>query len=191
MLSLIVIAVFFYLGAEAGQSWFWSPKWQTNSFKRAIPEIILAIMFAGIANVTYEALGFSEGWQAILTLIAGVISYAGIQTSRWLFIQWDTKHKDFNTGREATIKPFVDWLAWKVGKWEEGEEGYSWTAATVVGTIICLPFALILAPVGGLFFAMGYEIGSHFKGRVTKFNPHIISEGMSFALLGAFALFFI
>lgn len=191
MLSLIIISFLFYLGVEAGQSWSWSYRWQTNSFKRAIPEILLAIIFAGIASLTYEVWGFSEGWQDILTLIAGIISYAGIQTTRWLFIQWDTKHKDFDTERGATIKPFVDWLAWKIGLWEKGEEGYSWTAAVVVGSIICFPFALILSPLGGLFFACGYEIGSHFKGRVTKFNPQIISEGMSFALLGAFSLFFI
>lgn len=187
----IILAVFFYLGAEAGQSFPWSSKWQTNKFKQRLPEILLAIMFTGFANLVYQNIGLSTLWQVILFPVSLIISYAGIESATWKFIQWDSKHPSFDKGRTSTTKRFVDWLAWKVGKWEQGEEGYSWTACTVKGTIICLPFALILAPVGGLFFAFGYEIGSHAKKYLHGFNLHIISEGMSFALVGAFGLFII
>lgn len=187
MLSLFFLVVFFYLGAEAGASWSWSPKWQTNSFKRAIPEILLAVILTVLSSTVHLSLGLNPWWLFLTVPLSTVTSYAGIQTTRWLFIQWDTKHKDFNTGREATIKPFVDWLARKLGV-EQGTESYSWISATIVGTIISLPFAFILAPISGLLFAFGYEIGSHAKKYLKGFNQHIISEGMSFALVGAFAL---
>jgi hypothetical protein len=181
----ILLVLFFYLGVEAGASWPWSDKWQTNKFKKKLPELALAGLIAGLSLVMWGV----DGAYGLAILIASfVVALAGIEAATWSFIQWTTKHKDATTGRTFSLQPIVDWLAFRIGGWRLGDEGYSWTAATVKGTIICLPVATVFAPIGGLLFAFGYEIGSHFKGRVTKFNPHIVSEGMSFMLLGAFCI---
>lgn len=193
MIVFIFLCLFFFLGAEAGASWSWSSRWQTNKFKKKLPEIALAALLAGISHIVYQAFSLNGWWLHGLTLAAFFVHLAGIESATWSFLKWE-KHVP-NLIRSFTLKRVVDWLAWRIGwilqrnHWTIGDEGYSWVAATVKGTIICLPFSGPFAPIGGLFFAFGYEVGSHFKDRITKFNPHIISEGMSLAFVGAFAMF--
>lgn len=107
---------------------------------------------------------------AIIALIIGTaISYAGKQAATWGALRWE-KHEP-NAERTATIKPVVDWIAKRFG-WKIGDEGYSWIWMGVKGFIIGLP-------IGGLplaiLYPLGYEIGSHAKGRVS-FDPHAVSE---------------
>lgn len=185
---VLLILMKFILGAEAGASFSWSAKWQNKSWKQQIPEASDAIMMGFMAMEGYRSLGFNPAfyWQALVFIVSTSIIYAGIQSATWLFLQWEG-HNNHDTDRGSSTKPVVDWLAHKFG-WKLGDEGYSWVAATVKGTIITLP----MGGIGGIFFALGYEIGSHAEGRVNKwFNPHIISEGLSFVGVGIYALIFL
>lgn len=170
-----------WLGAEAGASFPWSAKWQ--KFKglnlTQAPEIALALIFTYISNTGIESF-YDLSW--LETLNIALIIYAGIQSATWMFLKWDDGDKNPNTKRGSTTKPLVDWIAEQFG-WKLGDEGYSWTAATVKGTIITLP----MGGLGGIFFALGYEVGSHAKGRV-PFNSHIIPEALSFLFVGAYYL---
>lgn len=205
---LILVIIKFILGAESGASFSWSSKWQDKKpWFSELPEAIDALLLAYMATsliwmsifpldhvltIGYDAyhLGVSVG---VLAFAASFfVAYAGIQAATWMFLKWDQgAHDGFAQGRGATVKPLVDIIADKLG-FIEGTEGYSWTAATVKGSIICFPAGLIFAPIGGFFFAAGYEIGSWFKrkGRakyLPRFlTPHAISEGMSFVGVGLF-----
>lgn len=188
MIRFLLIFISFILGAEAGASFSWSAKWQTNSWKQRLPEMIDAAMLGFMAMQGYGSLGLTLDFHYDLALFAvvGLISYAGIQSATWLFLQWEG-HNNPETERGGTTKPVVDrvasWLGWKLG-----DEGYSWVAATIKGTIITLP----LGGLGGIFFAFGYEIGSHAHGRTDKWvNPHIIAEGMSFVGVTLYAMAFV
>lgn len=200
---LLFLAVMFWLGAESGASFSWSKTWQEfgGLNLKQVPEILTGLILAGISVYGYGLAGvdldriistgigsFEIG--ASVALIAYVLSaaiiYAGIQSATWMFLRWET-HTDPNTNRSSTTKPVVDWLAEKIGGWKLGQEGYAWTAATLKGIIITLP----MGGLGGILFALGYEIGSHAEGRVKRFNPHIIAEGLSFVGLGIYALGFL
>lgn len=109
-----------------------------------------------------------------ISIIAAAISYAGMQSATWLFLgdSWEG-HINPDTKRKSTLKPIVDWIADKVG-YDFGDEGYSWIAAGLKGFIIGFPVGAI--PLA-ILWPLGYEIGSHAKGRVDKyFDPHIVSE---------------
>lgn len=200
----LFMTINFILGAESGASFSWSAKWQNKTFLghklQQVPEILDAIMLAHLAvsgwshfmdmeaiksiGLSYYHVGMSVGSLMYAMFVA--VIYAGIQSATWLFLQWEG-HKDPKTKRKSTLKPVVDFIAGKMG-FSLGDEGYSWVAATVKGTIITLP----MGGLGGIFFALGYEIGSHAKGRVDKYlNPHIISEGLSFMGVGIYAIMFL
>lgn len=182
MVIITVLLILFYLGVECGASWPWSDKWQ-QGWKRRIPEITTALVLAGIANTAYGV----EGWLSPLVfIISTIIIFAGVESATWKFIRWNKGvHPDHSDGRSSTTKPIVDKIAEKLG-YGFGSEGYSWIAATVKGTIITLP----AGGLGGLLFALGYEIGSH-APKFVKFNDKIISEGMSFLLVGVYYIGFL
>lgn len=193
-----------WLGAESGGSFPWSRKWQKEMGLdlSQVPEIIAAVLLTLITLEAYEnfgldlsqiiTVGFSHyhlglSLGVILFIVCGFVTYAGIQSATWMFLRWDDGDKDPNTERSSTTKPFVDWLAEKIGGWKLGDEGYSWTAAGVKGFIASLPFG----GLGCILFPLSYEGGSHAKGRTEKyFNPHIVSEALSFIGLGIAALLF-
>ena len=196
MFRLFIFLMFkFLLGGEVGASFSWSSKWQDktvlgHSLKK-IPEIIDALLMTFIAMYGYEHLGLNVAFHYELLISIAVFStiLAGIESATWMFLQWsgtDTPDRD----RTSTLKPVVDWIASKFN-WSLGDEGYSWVSATLKGTIITLP----MGGLGGILFAFGYEIGSHFsKDKYSKyisFNPHIISEGLSFAGVGFYAYMFL
>ena len=186
-IALFILAKFI-LGAESGASFSWSAKWQNKKWKQQVPEMLDAAILAYMTVHGYNDLGLNVNLavQVIIWIFAIVIIYSGIQSATWMFLQWEG-HNNPDTDRDSTTKPVVDWLAHRFG-WKLGDEGYSWVAATVKGTIITLP----MGGLGGIFFALGYEIGSHAKDRVDKwFNPHIIAEGLSFAGIGVYALIFL
>lgn len=208
MIRLFLFLVLkFIIGAEAGGSFPWSSKWQSKTIfghtLQQLPEAVDALILAHLALTAYALLGLDLTQVYTLGLshyhiglslgawlypVVFFIIYAGIQSATWMILQW-TGHKNPGTDRDATLKPIVDKISRKFG-WSLGDEGYSWVAATAKGSIICLPVGLILAPIGGLLFALGYEAGSHAQKKKYRnyipFNPHIISEGLSFAGIGLF-----
>lgn len=135
-----------------------------------LPEGLFAIPFGVSLSVSLP-----ESWGIFAALVGGAAtawSYIFMQSGTWMFLQW-TAHEP-NRMRKSTLKPVVDWIAARFG-FEIGDEGYSWIAAGVKGFLIGLP-------VGGIPLAilwpLGYEIGSHAKGRVEKYgiDPHAIKE---------------
>ena len=182
LLSSLFLIFKFILGVESGASFPWSQKWQ-KGFLRHVPEIVTAAILTVIAM---HGWGYIFDVSIFVVLPFFLIIYAGIQSATWMFLRWES-HDDPNTKRSSTTKPLVDLIANKFG-WKLGDEGYAWTAAAVKGTIITLP----MGGLGGLLFALGYEIGSHAKGRVDKwFNPHIVPEGLSFVGVGLYAIAFL
>lgn len=192
MLRLLFLALKFILGAESGASFPWSKKWQANTFLghklNQLPELIDALLLGLVAMHGYRLAGLDVAfhWEALIYIVVTAISYAGIQSATWLFLQWEG-HTDPDTGRDSSTKPLVDLIAARFG-WKLGDEGYSWVAAAIKGAIITLP----MGGIGGILFALGYEAGSHAKGRVDRwFNTHIVSEGLSFVGVGIHALVFL
>lgn len=151
-----------------------------------LPEIVHSIPYGvALGWMVGHLFGAGALWIMFWFVIGATISYAGMQSATWAFLKW-THDNAPNTKRGFTLKPLVDWLAKLLG-YKLGDEGYSWIAAGIKGFIIGLP-------VGGVFtailWALGYEIGSHARGRVERFgiDPHLISEVAS-AFLGAVSIF--
>lgn len=138
-----------------------------------LPEALFALPF-GI-SFGYGVYAVTDGLQSayVMGIIGAIWSYVMMQTGTWYFLRWES-HDDPNTERGGKIKPIIDFLAGKLG-YKLGDEGYAWIAAGVKGFLIGLP-------VGGIPLAilwpLGYEIGSHAKGRLEKYgiDPHAISE---------------
>ena len=141
-----------------------------------LPEAMFSIPFgAALAFAVYQ---ISGGMQAayIMGIVGALWTYIMMQAGTWYFLRWES-HDDPNTERSGKIKPIIDWLAGHAG-YKLGDEGYAWIAAAVKGFLIGLPVGGI--PLAALW-PLGYEIGSHAKGRVEKYgiDPHAISEILS------------
>lgn len=149
-----------------------------------LPEFLFAIPF-GLANAWAVDKFFGFGWAIAALFIATAISYAGMQAGTWPMLRW-VSHDDPNKDRSATIKPVADWIAARFG-WALGDEGYSWVYAAVKGFLIGLP-------IGGIplmiLWPLGYEIGSHARGRVS-FDPHAVSEASAGAGAGLSIVLFL
>lgn len=175
MIEAIFIILMGILGRMSGNGFGqkWGASW--------LPEAIMCIPYGA-------ALGYVL-WSVnpIVAVIAGVIgyaiSYAGMQSATWYFLRWESHETD--TTRNGTLKPVVDFIADRFG-FKLGDEGYAWIGAAVKGFIIGLPVGGVLT---ALLWPLGYEIGSHAKGRVERFIPdsHAVSEFMS-AALGAVSI---
>lgn len=143
-----------------------------------LPEWLYAIPY-GLA-LAYAANHFGFGGWKILFFMAGtLISYAGMQSATWYFLRWE-KHSDPNLTRGGSVKPIVDFIA-KLFGWKIGDEGYAWVGAAVKGFIIGLPVGSIITTI---LWPLGYEIGSHARGRVERFgikDSHAVSEFLSAA----------
>lgn len=150
-----------------------------------LPEVLYCVPYA-FAFYIFFYNTFSDVLP-YLSLIAFFISYSGMQAATWMFLKW-TKDENPNVNRTAKIKPACDWIAGLFG-WKLGDEGYSWVAAGVKGFLIGLPVGGVLTAI---LWPLGYEIGSHFRGRVEKYgiDPHMFSEFFSGAL-GSLSILFI
>lgn len=153
-----------------------------------LPEWLYAVPFGIAAAYGANQLGFGN-FSFMVFVIGTLISYGGMQSATWYFLRWES-HDDPNTERSGTLKPIVD-LVSKLFGYKIGDEGYAWIGAAVKGFIIGLP-------VGGfitaLLWPLGYEIGSHAKGRVEKFgikDSHAVSEFLSAAGGGISIVIFI
>ena len=192
---ILLLTIKFILGAESGASFSWSSKWQDKKpWYSEVPEAVDALLIGALAVAGYIDAGLISSYTEIIAvyIVSCITSYAGIQSATWMFLDWTGKENKKHGNRSSTTKPLVDWIAEKFG-WKLGDEGYSWIAAIVKGTIITLP----LGGFGGPFFAFGYEIGDWFKrkGRdkylPSLMVPHTVAEGMSFALVGVYASLFL
>jgi hypothetical protein len=175
---LIFFIIMGVLGRMAGNGF--GSKWNLAY----LPEMIYSLPYGfalGWALYQFD-LGFAQCISGFF--VGSLISYGGMQAATWSFLRWES-HSDPNLNRTSDLKFIVDWLA-SLFNYKLGDEGYSWISAGVKGFIIGLP-------VGGVFtavlWALGYEIGSHARGRVERFgiDPHAISEIAS-AFLGAVSI---
>ena len=157
-----------------------------------LPEWLYAIPFGLAASYAYFHLIGSDLNQLVAIAIGAVgvlISYAGMQSATWYFLRWE-KHSNPNLTRGGTVKPVVDFIA-KLFGWKIGDEGYAWVGAAVKGFIIGLPVGSIITTI---LWPLGYEIGSHAKGRVERFgikDSHAVSEFLSAAGGGVAIMVFI
>jgi len=157
MLSLLILTYMALMSRLSGSGF--GQKWNVSW----LPEVLFAIPFG-------VALAYATGvWWLVFT---SIISYLAMQSATWTFLKWE-KHIP-NTERSSTLKPVVDWIADKFG-YSLGDEGYSWIAAGLKGFLIGLPVGGVLLAI---LWPLGYELGSHAKGRVEKYgiDPHVISE---------------
>lgn len=145
-----------------------------------LPEVLFSLPF-GIAASYAVSLFASFPWVIGTFFVGSIWSYAWMQSGTWPILPWDIEGQR-NTERSSTLKPFVDWVAKKLNI-EFDSEAYAWLYAATKGFLIGLP-------VGGIPLAilwpLGYEIGSHARGRVERFGiePFAISEGAAGAGAG-------
>lgn len=168
MIELAFITIMGILGRLSGNGF--GQKWGVSW----LPELVMCIPYG--AALGYVLWSVNPYMGAICGLLGVAVSYAGMQSATWHFLRWES-HDNPNTTRKASIKPVVDFVAGKLG-YKLGDEGYAWIGAAVKGFIIGLPVGGVITAIGWM---MGYEIGSHAKGRVS-FDPHAVSEIMSAAL---------
>lgn len=164
--TLILILWFAYWSAESGGSLPWSSTWQDKKgWYSEVPEAIVALSVGFIA---------AWGWDRLLDIpflytfvglvIAVLVAYAGKQSGTWAYLRWQS-HKDPNTARTSTLKPFNDFVG-KLFGYRLGDEGYSWIWAATKGFIMTLP----ILGLGIVFHPLGHELGSHAKGRTKSPN---------------------
>ena len=162
LFGIAVVTWCIYWSAEAGQSLPWSSKWQVNKFLQKLPELILAatVTTCGVIGI---------GWPLWSIPVLFGVAFAGIEAATWAMLIW-VKHKPRNPYRESTIRPAVDWVAGKLG-YTVGDEGYSWTWASLKGFVMTLP----VIGTGAITFPLGNELGSHAKGRLPG-DPNMWKE---------------
>lgn len=152
-----------------------------------IPEVLFSLPF-GIAAAYAVSHIAAFPWVIFSLIVGSVWSYAWMQSGTWPILPWDVEGQR-NPDRSSTLKPFVDWAAKKL-KIEFDSEAYAWLYAATKGFLIGLP-------VGGIPLAilwpLGYEIGSHARGRTERFgiDPFVISEGSAGAGAGIAIVIFI
>lgn len=160
ILSIIFIIAMGVLGRLSGNGF--GQKWGVSW----LPEALHSLPYGVALGMIADALGAGFLASMALASIGAVISYAGMQSATWMFLRWES-HDDPNTERSSTLKPIVDWLASRWG-YKIGDEGYAWVAAGVKGFIITLP----IGGVGAITWPLGYEVGSHLKGRVEDYTAY-------------------
>lgn len=145
-------------GAKWGVSW--------------LPEVLFSIPF-GVAFAYAVSLFASFPFVIAALFGATAWTYGWMQSGTWPILPWDVEGER-NPERNATLRPIADWITKKLNV-KFDSEAYAWVYAAVKGFLIGLP-------VGGLPLAilwpLGYEIGSHFRGKTDKFgfDAHVISE---------------
>jgi len=161
-------------GSKFGMSW--------------LPELIFSIPFGVAAGTVANLLGCDLTVSLFITAISAAISYGGMQSATWMFLDWEGERAP-NLNRKSTLKPIIDYIAKLMG-YKLGDEGYAWVAAGVKGFIITLPVGGV---IGTILWPLGYELGSHARGRVERFglDPHMFSEFFSGCLGGVSIVLFV
>lgn len=160
-------------GAKWGVSW--------------APEVAFSLPFGIAFGWTLNAFGVGFAWSVLGMLLGSAWSYIFMQSATWPALRWEYDPNP-NVTRTATLKPAADWIASKFGK-QLGDEAYSWIYMGLKGFLIGLP-------VGGIPLAilwpLGYEIGSHARGRTEDWiDPHTVSELSAGAFAGVAIIVFI
>jgi hypothetical protein len=175
-----------YWSAESGASLPWSQKWQDKvDWFSEIPEAVFALTIAGVSTYGWcLALGWTGVWPVLGWLLGLVVAYVGQQSATWAYLRW-TGHRNPDTDRTSTLRPFNDWLAGLFG-YRLGDEGYSWVWAATKGAIITAPLGF----TGLVTFPLGHEVGSHAKGRLPG-DPNMWKELISGAAIGVSCALFL
>lgn len=152
-----------------------------------IPEALFTLPIGITASWAANIAGLGFGWSLVVLIASWAISYGGMQSATWAMLPWDDEGvRDPN--RQSTMRPIVDWVAEKL-KFPFDSEKYAWTWGALKGFIITLPIGGIL---GAGLFPLGYEIGSHAKGRTNKFiDPHVFAEFFSGVGVGVAIFIFV
>jgi len=146
-------------GARWGLSW--------------LPELLFSLPFGFALGWALNQFGLGFAPCLVFFALGWGISYAGMQSATWMFLQWGG-HDEPQTQRSATLKPLVDWLAGKLG-YSLGDEGYSWIAAALKGFIIGLPVGGVL---NAALWPMAYDTGD-FIGSKLGIDRTAVSEVLS------------
>lgn len=180
--AIIFILLMGVLGRLSGNGF--GAKWGISW----LPEVLYCLPFG--AALSWAVYQYSHDLIAtpIAAIIGLAISYAGMQSATWMFLDWTGQNAP-NMNRSSTLKPIIDFIAGRFG-YVLGDEGYAWVAAGIKGFIIGLPVGGVLNMI---LWPFGYEIGSHAKGRVEKYgiDPHAVSEFTSGAFGGVSIVAFI
>lgn len=131
-----------------------------------LPEFLFGACFGATIFVT------SGNWW--LATIAGIWSYAWMETGHGTVLQWGDKPWEA-IGRKQFLTPVVDYLA-KVFRFQKGSKDYCIMFMGIKGLLIGLP----VAPIGltlMVFWPLAYDIGHRFKS-------HAMKEFMSGAFAG-------
>lgn len=125
-----------------------------------LPEALFAL---GMMGATFPAFG---PW----CVLAGLWCYGWQQSATSLGLHWGKG--GYNPSRTSTLKPFVDWIAGKLG-YDPSTVQYCRLFMGVRGFLITLP----VGGLGAIFYPLGYEIGN-------RVNNHAVSECLSGAGAG-------
>lgn len=161
------------MASIAGESF---PLFRRLGAFRFAPEVLFALPFAA---VWYPLIGW---W----CLLIGLWSYVWMQTGHHDALPWDDdKEYARSRPRNNTLTSFVTFLANKINI-KRRTEAYAWLFQSVKGFLITLP----VGGTGFLFWPLGYEIGSHARGRVNH-DPHMYAELSSGAGVGVSLIMFL
>lgn len=154
-----------------------------------LPEVFFTIPF-GVVGGYYAELIFNNNWITYgYGMFAFVWSYLWMQTGHAAALPWDVIEKQAKMARDNTLTPVVKFLChlFKVKYTTtntKGEpaytEAYSWMFMSLKGFLIGLSCGAFM---NALFWPLGYEAGSHLKGKTGPVDPHAFAEG--FAGFGA------
>lgn len=149
-------------GSGFGQKW--GASW--------LPEALFAMVFGG-ANALVVDLYFGGWWAVLSFVLSSLISYAGMQSATGPILPWDVEGLR-NPNKKYKLRPVADWIAARF-KVQFDSEAYAWIWAAIKGFIIGLPVGGVLLAV---LWPLGYEIGSHTRGRVEKWglDAHALAE---------------
>ena len=185
MIYALIIITFAVLSSLAGGSFKW---YRVPEKYRQAPEVLIGVLF-GLAFVWgFDKVAGLHGLAAVFAFLACAgWCFAWKETGHADALRWDDQ-SDTNPLRDNTLTPVALFLARIIGA-ERGKEGYSWLFIGLKGFLITLPFG----GLGALFYPLGYEAGSHARGRVEKYglDPHMFSELLSGAGLGVCVSVFI
>lgn len=169
MIELLLVPVLGTLARLSGNGFGsrWGVSW--------LPEALFALVIGLVCGTVFGPVAGALG---------SVWSYAFMQSGTWPILPWD-KEGVRDPNRSATLRPVSDWIADKLDV-EFDSEAYAWIYAALKGFLITLP----IGGLGLIFWPLGYELGSHVKGRV-NLDPTAVAEFSTGVGAGIAALTFL
>ena len=156
--------------------------WQDlTSWTHRLPEFVIAATIGTVGTWgIYVLFGLSFWWTSLIWFLFSVISFGGVESATWAYLQWTSKDWP-DKGRKSTLKPFNDWLAGLFG-YKLYDEGYSWIWAFTKGFITTIP----LFGIGGITLPLCRELASHAKSVglpwEKNFWMEFLGDGLAYTL---------